>query len=71
MAEKELSEFMEQYPAEELKLKVPKDATIDLNLMPHNIWLQYKTISVGVGKDKKTFDLIKIFEGLERLSEVK
>lgn len=62
MAEDKWSEFA---------LTVPKDATLDLNLMPRNIWLQYKTISVGVGKEKKTFDLIKIFEGLERLAEVK
>lgn len=69
MAEKKWSELIKQYHTEKMTFTVPKDAT--LNLTPQNIWLQYKTITVGVGKEKKTFDLIKIFEGLERLSEVK
>lgn len=69
MVEKKWSELIKQYHAGELT--VHKEDINTLNLTPHNIWLQYKTISVGVGKEKKTFDLIKIFEGLERLAEVK
>lgn len=69
MAEEKWSELIKQYHTG--KFTVPKEDINTLNLTPHNIWLQYKTITVGVGKDKKTFDLIKIFEGLERLAEGK
>lgn len=64
MAEEKYSELIKQYV-------VPKDDAHAFNLTPQNIWLQFKTITVGVGEEKKTFDLIKIFEGLERLAEVK
>ena len=34
------------------------------------IWLQFDTISVGaVGKERHTFDLVKILKGLERLAD--
>ena len=42
-----------------------------LNMQPHDIWLQFNTITVGIGENKKTFDLVKIFEGLETLSKLK
>lgn len=69
MADKKWSELIKQYHAG--NLTVPKEDINTLNLTPHNIWLQFKTITVGVGEEKKTFDLIKIFEGLERLAEIK
>ena len=39
-------------------------------IIPTDIWLQFNTLSVGVGENRHTFDLVKILEGLTRLAEV-
>lgn len=39
-------------------------------MVPTDIWLQFNTLSVGVGENRHTFDLVKILEGLTRLAEV-
>ena len=39
-------------------------------IMPTDIWLQFNTLSVGVGENRHTFDLVKILQGLTRLAEV-
>ena len=48
---------------------IKTDKCHTINLLPRDIWIEFNTISVGVGKNKKTFDLVKIFEGLEKLAE--
>lgn len=48
---------------------VKTDKYHTFNLLPKDIWIEFNTISVGTGNKKKTFDLVKIFEGLERLAE--
>lgn len=60
---------MEQKNNEEITTVADKSNM--LNMQPHDIWLQFNTITVGIGENKKTFDLVKIFEGLEMLGKLK
>lgn len=45
---------------------------IQINQPPitQEIYLQFDKISVGTGNNKHTFDLVKIFKGLEHIADV-
>ena len=58
---------------EELEAAGLQQLPVDENgnpIVPTDIWLQFNTLSVGVGENRHTFDLVKILEGLTRLAEV-
>lgn len=58
---------------EELEASGLQQLPVDENgnpIVPTDIWLQFNTLSVGVGENRRTFDLVKILEGLTRLAEV-
>lgn len=58
---------------EELEASNYQKLPVDENgnpMVPTDIWLQFNTLSVGVGENRHTFDLVKILEGLTRLAEV-
>lgn len=58
---------------EELEAAGLQQLPVDENgnpIIPTDIWLQFNTLSVGVGENRRTFDLVKILEGLTRLAEV-
>ena len=40
-----------------------------MNEVHNDIWLEFNTITVGIGDKKQTFDLVKILKGLEKLGE--
>lgn len=39
-------------------------------LIANEIHLQFDKISVGTGDNKHTFDLVKIFKGLEHIADI-
>ena len=58
---------------EEMEASGLQQLPVDENgnpIIPTDIWLQFNTLSVGVGENRHTFDLVKILEGLTRLAEV-
>lgn len=58
---------------EEMEASGLQQLPVDENgnpIIPTDIWLQFNTLSVGVGENRRTFDLVKILEGLTRLAEV-
>ena len=58
---------------EEMEASGLQQLPVDENdnpVVPTDIWLQFNTLSVGVGENRHTFDLVKILQGLTRLAEV-
>ena len=58
---------------EELEASGLQQLPVDENgnpIVPTDIWLQFNTLSVGIGENRRTFDLVKILEGLTRLADL-